>query len=216
MNVIARLEYEPSYYDSTVYRFNHYTTRTPPLLIIEMHVDSTKWNSSRVLKSPGIYFLIDLFDRIKREFFQSVTKSVLLCGCTTWTPRKRLEKTIQRCCVLFQIYPESSTQTQQLYSHLPPISQTILLKNKMNKWTLSCFWLNVFASKIFLNFICILTSMYFSSLFEYNMYSKVWTTKFWKKSSCIKCTEFLEIVVYKFNLNFAFFSIFYKFVLTKN
>ena len=30
MNVIARLEYELAYYDSAVYRFNHYTTRTPP------------------------------------------------------------------------------------------------------------------------------------------------------------------------------------------
>ena len=31
MNVIARLEYELAYYDSAVHRFNHYTTRTPPL-----------------------------------------------------------------------------------------------------------------------------------------------------------------------------------------
>ena len=29
MNVIARLEYELTYYDSAVHRFNHYTTRTP-------------------------------------------------------------------------------------------------------------------------------------------------------------------------------------------
>ena len=29
VNVIARLEYELVYYDSTVHRFNHYTTRTP-------------------------------------------------------------------------------------------------------------------------------------------------------------------------------------------
>ena len=30
VNVIARLEYELAYYDSTIHRFNHYTTRTPP------------------------------------------------------------------------------------------------------------------------------------------------------------------------------------------
>ena len=30
VNVIARLEYELIYYDSTVHRFNHYTTMTPP------------------------------------------------------------------------------------------------------------------------------------------------------------------------------------------
>ena len=32
MNVIARLEYELAYYDSAVHRFNHYTTRTPPIV----------------------------------------------------------------------------------------------------------------------------------------------------------------------------------------
>ena len=31
MNVIALLEYELAYYDSAVYCFNHYTTKTPPL-----------------------------------------------------------------------------------------------------------------------------------------------------------------------------------------
>ena len=30
MNVIARLEYELSYYDSAVDRVNHFTTKTPP------------------------------------------------------------------------------------------------------------------------------------------------------------------------------------------
>ena len=33
VNVIARLEYEITYYDSAVHRFSHYTTRTsPPVL----------------------------------------------------------------------------------------------------------------------------------------------------------------------------------------
>ena len=32
VNVIARLEFELAYYDSAVHRFNHYTTRTPPLI----------------------------------------------------------------------------------------------------------------------------------------------------------------------------------------
>ena len=31
VNIIARLENELAYYDSAVHRFNHYTTRTPPL-----------------------------------------------------------------------------------------------------------------------------------------------------------------------------------------
>ena len=32
VNVIARREYELAYYDSSVHRFNHYTTRTPPIV----------------------------------------------------------------------------------------------------------------------------------------------------------------------------------------
>ena len=32
VNIIARLEYELAYYDSAVHRFNHYTTKTPPVL----------------------------------------------------------------------------------------------------------------------------------------------------------------------------------------
>ena len=36
MNVIARLEYEVAYYDSAVHRFNHYTTRTPPLRHVQV------------------------------------------------------------------------------------------------------------------------------------------------------------------------------------
>ena len=31
MNIIARLEFEPAYYDFVVHHFNHYTTKTPHL-----------------------------------------------------------------------------------------------------------------------------------------------------------------------------------------
>ena len=34
MNVIAQLEYELAYYDPVVHRFNHYTTRTPPVSVV--------------------------------------------------------------------------------------------------------------------------------------------------------------------------------------
>ena len=37
VNVIARLEYELAYYDSTAHRFNHYTTRTPRFRICRLH-----------------------------------------------------------------------------------------------------------------------------------------------------------------------------------
>ena len=35
-------------------------------------------------------------DKIKREFFQVVTISVLLYGCTTWTRTKRLKKKLNK------------------------------------------------------------------------------------------------------------------------
>ena len=34
VNVIAQLEYELTYYDSAVHRFNPYTTRTPPCVCL--------------------------------------------------------------------------------------------------------------------------------------------------------------------------------------
>ena len=35
VNVIAWLEFKLAYYDSAVHRFNHYTTRTPPFVIVK-------------------------------------------------------------------------------------------------------------------------------------------------------------------------------------
>ena len=37
VNIIERLENELTYYDSAVHRFNHYTTRTLPVLIWTKH-----------------------------------------------------------------------------------------------------------------------------------------------------------------------------------
>ena len=36
VNVIVWLEYELTYYDSTVHRFNHYTTRNPPFFLLKV------------------------------------------------------------------------------------------------------------------------------------------------------------------------------------
>ena len=42
VNVIVRLEYRLTYYDSAVHCFNHYTTRTPPQIIC-LHTDVFKY-----------------------------------------------------------------------------------------------------------------------------------------------------------------------------
>ena len=51
VNVIAWMEYELAYYDSSVYRFNHYTTRTPPTLI-------ERKNKQQVFVMKPNFFLI--------------------------------------------------------------------------------------------------------------------------------------------------------------
>ena len=52
MNVIARLEYELAYYDSAVHRFNHYTTRTPPMTTSV----TNEYTSLQKYKSLTLYF----------------------------------------------------------------------------------------------------------------------------------------------------------------
>ena len=56
VNIIARLEFKLTYYDSTVPRFNHYTMRTPPILIkCSMFVDLCKTKLSLVNDYSEIY-----------------------------------------------------------------------------------------------------------------------------------------------------------------
>ena len=71
-----------------------------------------------------------LSDKIKRNFFLAVPVSILLYRCTTWMLTKHRQKpkwgTTQECYMLSWTNPGGNTLTkQQLYSHLPLISQTI-------------------------------------------------------------------------------------------
>ncbi len=62
--------------------------------------------------------------------FQTVVVSILLYGCTTWTPTKRLEKkldgnyTRMLRAILNMSWRQHPTK-HQLYGHLPPITKTI-------------------------------------------------------------------------------------------
>ena len=75
----------------------------------------------------------DLTDKLKRQFFQAVVISLLMYGCTTWTLTKRLENKQDGSCtrmlraVLNKSWKQHPTK-KQLYSHQPPISQTILVR----------------------------------------------------------------------------------------
>ena len=74
----------------------------------------------------------DLSDEIRRGFFNAVAVWGLLCGGTTWALTKRREKTNENYTkilrsVLKIFWWQHPTQLQ-LYSHLPPISQTIQVR----------------------------------------------------------------------------------------
>ena len=81
----------------------------------------------------------DLTDKIKRNFFQAAVVSILLYGCTTWTPTKRMEKKLDGnyTRMLRAISNKSWRQhptNQHLYGHLPPITTTIKVRRTIHEW----------------------------------------------------------------------------------
>ena len=70
---------------------------------------------------------------MKRISFQTAVVSILLYGCTIWTLTKRLEKKLdgnyERMlrAILNKSWRQHPTN-HQLYSHLPPITKTILAR----------------------------------------------------------------------------------------
>ena len=79
----------------------------------------------------------DLTDKIKRSFFQSAVRSILLYGCTTWTLTKRIERKhddnyirmLQE--ILNKSWRQHSTK-QQLYGYPPPITKTIQVRRTIH------------------------------------------------------------------------------------
>ena len=74
-----------------------------------------------------------LTDKLKRQFLQAVVVSVLLYGYTTWTLTKQLENKLDGSCTrmlrAFLNKPWKQHHTrEQLYGHLPRISQTIRVR----------------------------------------------------------------------------------------
>ena len=86
-----------------------------------------------VIKRLSIIWKSDLSDKIKWDFFQAVSVSILLYGCTTWTLTKHREKKLDGNCtrMLWAILNKSwklHLRKQHLYGHLPPISKTIQIR----------------------------------------------------------------------------------------
>ena len=74
---------------------------------------------------------------MKRSFFQAAVVSILLYGCTTWTPTKRLEKklddnyTRMLRAILNKSWRQHPTR-HQLYGHLPPITKKLYKLDEPN------------------------------------------------------------------------------------
>ena len=98
------------------------------------------WNSIGRLSS---IWKSDLSDKIKRYFLQAMAMSILLYGCTTWTQPKHIEKKLDENYIrmLPDVLNEPLKQhppKQQLYGHLPPISQTIQVRRTRHAG--HCLW----------------------------------------------------------------------------
>ena len=103
-------------------------------------VSSTKTDIDTRLAKPwtaidrlSIIWKSNVTDKMMRSFFQAVVVSILLYGCTTSTLTKRMEKKLDGnyTRMLRSILNKSRRQhstKQQLYSHLPPITKTIKIR----------------------------------------------------------------------------------------
>ena len=87
---------------------------------------------------PCIYIYIyiyksDLTDKMKRSFFQAAVVSILLYGCTIWTPTKQTEKKLDGNyarilrAILNKCWRQHFTK-QQVYGYQPPITKTIKVR----------------------------------------------------------------------------------------
>ena len=96
----------------------------------EKGIDTRLTKAWTAIDNLSIIWKSDLSDKIKHSFFQRAVMSILLYGCTTWTPIKRLEKKLDGNyarmlrAILNKSWRQHSTR-HQLYGHLPLITKTI-------------------------------------------------------------------------------------------
>ena len=99
----------------------------------ENDIDTRLTKAWTAIDRLSIIWKSDLTDEMKRSFFQAAVVSILLCGCTTWTLTKRLEKkldgnyTRMLRVILNKSWRQHPTR-RQLYGHLPPITKTIQVR----------------------------------------------------------------------------------------
>ena len=99
----------------------------------EKDIDTRLTKAWTAIDRLSIIWKSDLTGKIKRSFFQAAVLSILLYGCTIWTLTKRLEKKLDGNyirmlrAILNKSWRQHPTRNQ-LYGHLPPITETILAR----------------------------------------------------------------------------------------
>ena len=102
-------------------------------IYIYIYIDKRLTMAWTAIDKLSVIWKSDLTDKMKRSFFQATVVSILLCGCTTSTLTKRLEKKLDGnyARMLPAILNKSWRQhprKHQLYGHLPPITKTIQVR----------------------------------------------------------------------------------------
>ena len=99
----------------------------------EKDIDTRLTKVWTAINRLSIIWKSDLTDKMKRSFFKAAVASILLYGCTTRIPTKRLEKKLDSnyTRMLWAILNKSWRQhptRHQVYGHLPPITKTIQVR----------------------------------------------------------------------------------------
>ena len=100
---------------------------------IETDINTRLAKAWTAIDRLSVIWKSDLTDKMTCRFFQAAIMLMLLYGCTTWTLTKRMEKrldsnyTIMLWAILNKSWRQHPTK-QQLYSHLPPITKTIKIR----------------------------------------------------------------------------------------
>ena len=105
-----------------------YTYLYPKLL--SNHINIRPGKALTVIDWLSIISKSDISNKIKQDIFQTAVVSILLYGCTTWTPTKRIKKTLdgnstRMLPVIMNKFWKQNPIKQLLYDHLPPLSKTI-------------------------------------------------------------------------------------------
>ena len=99
----------------------------------EEDIDTRLTNAWTAIDKLSIIWKSDLTDKMKRSLFRAAVVSILLYGCTSWTPTKRLEKKLDGNyarmlrAILNKSWRQHTTK-RQLFGHLPPITKTIQVR----------------------------------------------------------------------------------------